>query len=679
MNLEAANTNTKTLRKHNYNLQQLLTSTFTICTPGSEFRPRHQLQKIFQLHPLWIHATQYLSTGAKLHLKHEPDDQQKQKENEALIQLNNHKKAKLLPHIIQASISADVSYGFAFPILINDINNIPGAMVCPLGIAEQYTLKEDGSRVAKNRLTHDQTFEALDESESVNYLIDKQTYPELIYGFCMRRLLYQILSIRTHYPGEAILLSKFDIKLAFRRISYTGDSAFRCISVFENIAYVQLRMTFGGANCPPTWCAISELMSDLANDILSTTDWDCSKLKWPHQQLVVPPSQNITADRPFAPSLDTLYLPNPRPWGSTDVFVDDIIVAVLNRPDYVSRASAAVPLAVDIISRPYNEHDLPKREHMLALAKLQAEGSLRETQTILGWYIDTRDLTIRLPETKYLAWVTDINDMIQKSKTKYKTLESLLGRLPVVHCSNIIPLGRFYLGTLRRHLVGSKWRTIKLLQRETETLMVWKTILLKASKGININLIVYRRPTNISINDACLTGMGGFSVRFGIAWRTYFPEIQHTSINTIKFIAAIVGVWLEIKHTKDKHASIMAITDNSSAVGWLHSSSFDPDKHPIANTAACKLADLIINNDVQLSYTHNIYPEIKTNWPMPFHDNTIYQTLHSQSLLSSNTPTRFLIIFEYAACRTTSTPGSPGFYIQIHSPGQKNRVRQPKG
>jgi hypothetical protein len=91
-------------------------------------------------------------------------------------------------------------------------------MVCPLGIALQTTLAPDGRKIDKNRLTHDQTFTVLKGSESVNNLIIKEEYPTLIYGHCLQRIIAQIMSLRHHYPGQPILLAKFDIKSAFRRI-----------------------------------------------------------------------------------------------------------------------------------------------------------------------------------------------------------------------------------------------------------------------------------------------------------------------------------------------------------------------------------------------------------------------------------------------------------------------------
>jgi hypothetical protein len=232
------------------------------------------LNPIFVFHSLWRFARSALTHGAELKFTHSPDDEQRMKENTALITFNNHKKANEHFDIVKDSIETDVSHGFAAPILVSEINKLPGAMVCPLGIAQQTTISHDCQRVPKNRLTHDQTFPALELSDSVNTIIDIQAYPELVYGFCLKRIIYQIIALRHHHPKSRILIAKYDIKQAFRRVHYSGSAAYKCIAVFDNLAYLQLRMTFGGSNCPTTWCSISELIADLSNDILDCSEWD---------------------------------------------------------------------------------------------------------------------------------------------------------------------------------------------------------------------------------------------------------------------------------------------------------------------------------------------------------------------------------------------------------------------
>jgi hypothetical protein len=189
MSKEAAAYNSNIIRENNFNIHKIISSTLTNCTPGIEFREPELLQLIFHRHELWEFTKTVLLQGADLYFQHEPSDQQRIDENNALIAFNNHQKAKLLPDIIHESIKTDVQYGFSVPVEIQTINQIPGAMVCPFGIAQQTTLSPDGSRIAKNRLTHDQTFSVLDNSESVNNILDQTAYPELVYGHCMRRIM----------------------------------------------------------------------------------------------------------------------------------------------------------------------------------------------------------------------------------------------------------------------------------------------------------------------------------------------------------------------------------------------------------------------------------------------------------------------------------------------------------
>jgi hypothetical protein len=150
--------NTHVLRNNNFDLDKIIKNSFSICTPGAEFRDVSTLHDLYNNHPLWTFASEILQHGAKIHLTHEPNNEQQITENTALINLRNHKKSKLLPDVIRKSITTDIEYGYALPIDINIINEIPGAMVCPLGVAEQSTLAANGSRIQKHRLTHDQTF-----------------------------------------------------------------------------------------------------------------------------------------------------------------------------------------------------------------------------------------------------------------------------------------------------------------------------------------------------------------------------------------------------------------------------------------------------------------------------------------------------------------------------------------
>ena len=86
---------------------------------------------------------------------------------------------------------------------------IPGAMVQPLGLVQQWTVTPDGERVIKYRLTQDLSFLADKKAAPmlINSRVNMNSYPEMIYGWCLPRILQYIVSLRIHNPSTPILIS----------------------------------------------------------------------------------------------------------------------------------------------------------------------------------------------------------------------------------------------------------------------------------------------------------------------------------------------------------------------------------------------------------------------------------------------------------------------------------------
>ena len=82
----------------------------------------------------------------------------------------------------------------------------------PLGLVQQWTVALDGERVIKYRLTQDLSFSTNKETAptSINAGVDMESYPEMIYGWCLPRLLHYIVSLRIHHPTLLIFISKYD-------------------------------------------------------------------------------------------------------------------------------------------------------------------------------------------------------------------------------------------------------------------------------------------------------------------------------------------------------------------------------------------------------------------------------------------------------------------------------------
>jgi hypothetical protein len=148
-------------------------------------------------------------------------------------------------------------------------------MVQPLGLAKQWTLDETGTRIPKYRLTQDLSFTCVKGNWglSINSRIDMSAYPEMIYGWCLSRIIHYIIALRLAFPDTPVLIAKYDYSNAYRRVAHSATAVEQTISMCNNLAYVYNRLTFGCSPNPPTWCNFSEIVTDLANKISQCNDW----------------------------------------------------------------------------------------------------------------------------------------------------------------------------------------------------------------------------------------------------------------------------------------------------------------------------------------------------------------------------------------------------------------------
>ena len=173
----------------------------------------------------------------------------------------------------------DVDYGFALPVPLTKLPKIPGICLAPVNIAPQNTIDEHGNIIAKDRLTHDQSFK-FGSGTSVNSRTKEESLLPCIFGQALRRHILQIVATRLKFPDANILAVKFDIKSAYRRMHIAFETALRSALQFEEeeIAVIMLRLTFGGKACPSEWGAASEIFCDLTNALLNDPSWDPEEL-----------------------------------------------------------------------------------------------------------------------------------------------------------------------------------------------------------------------------------------------------------------------------------------------------------------------------------------------------------------------------------------------------------------
>ena len=155
----------------------------------------------------------------------------------------------------------------------------------------------------------------------------REELPNLIYGFCLLRLLHHVHALCQASPHTSIIISKINVKSAYRRTTLEAMVTSICITKVDDYALLILRMAFGGTNRLCDWPnIINELVTDLCNDLLEYPYWDESEIFSPHISKLEEPIL-LSNDLPFGLALLLdVKIPLAR-HDKADDFIDDIITA----------------------------------------------------------------------------------------------------------------------------------------------------------------------------------------------------------------------------------------------------------------------------------------------------------------------------------------------------------------
>jgi hypothetical protein len=580
----------------------------TVLSYGSEFKPSHIIAPLLQLHHHWPKIKDIIDKGMSYPLR-DITEEERTADIKFMLARGNHKSAQLDSGeaALNKAFDKEVKYQWAIPIQPHCVKYIPGTSVTPLGVATQWSINAQNERIIKRQTTHDCTFPG-PSGQSCNNRVIKEFVDDCTYGHAFRRFLHGIHNIRRLHPNSIIWMNKTDMDAAYRCIHTNMSAAVTCITVVNDIAYLLTRVPFGATPAPAGFSLISDAAGDLAQDLASDPSWDPNSL---HSSFDLDfPRQQEPDNIPFGQA-DELAVNLPPRKIVTDNFIDDLFQACLDEDDNAERIKQAVPLILETLFRPLNNLDDCPRDTIINLTKHQAEGCLEERKVTLGWLIDSRRFRVLLTPDKAREWILDLTNTISKGSCTYKTLECIIGRLN--HTSVIIHIGRYFLTRLRYRLKvntppKSPHSPIKLARWDIDDLRLWKFMLTHLSTfGASINNICLSAPSAITYSDACEWGIGGFTSQ-GFAWRLEIPQHlqRRASINFLEFLGSIIAIETCIHfdtHTST-HPHILAFTDNSSALGWLFHSTFNPVLHKQHDKLARYLARLLFKKEATLHAEH---------------------------------------------------------------------------
>ena len=576
---------------------------------GSEFRDEATLSHLFARHPNWNRMIEILRHGSKWPLEPLDEDKRQADVAEALA-FGNHKGASLQPELLKKLVSKDVHYGYCLPLPLAKATKIPSILIAPMNIQKQNTINEYGQIAPKDRLTHDQSYK-WSSGTSVNSRVITEELLPCMFGACIRRIVNWTVSARRLFPNLPILASKIDYKSAFRRMHLNAETASQTCTMLPEFGLLLnwLRLSFGGKPCPYMWGVFSESICDLANAILFNDDWDPFDLLAPNQPLV-PPRTLLDDDIPFCAGAELIVEIPIDPRGSHDVYIDDVILLTVDIPgtDNAARGQSASLLAIDATARPNHPNEPIPRESMDARDKLFAEAGLTEIKMILGWEFDFHRLKISLPDNKFIAWTTDVNNLLDAGTTTAKELESTIGRLG--HLALVVPGVYHFLSRLRElQRSATHRRTIRFSDICRDDLLLMLRFLDVAKNGISMNLVAFRKPTHVYRSDSCPFGLGGYSDQ-GFAWRFEIPEELRfrASNNLLEYIASIITPWVDMLAGRlNRGDCALSMTDSSTSAGWLRKTNFreftgvdsDPIQASVRIDTARHHATLFLENGIK--------------------------------------------------------------------------------
>ena len=165
----------------------------------------------------------------------------------AALQYSNHSSIDQYTGYFVTKIVEDVRLGqaFIFPREMASCN--PGLRVSPVGVAVSAT---------KVRIIHDLTMAF--SNPGVNGDTNFESAPECKWGHVLRDIVWRVLFLRfTLAPRTHIMLSKMDVKDAFRQVAveWDGCTKFRC--AFGDFVVVDRRLVFGWRNSPGFCCLLA--------------------------------------------------------------------------------------------------------------------------------------------------------------------------------------------------------------------------------------------------------------------------------------------------------------------------------------------------------------------------------------------------------------------------------------
>jgi hypothetical protein len=500
-----------------------------------------------------------------------------------------HQSCKDHLEFIRTEMLDFVEKGYWMVLPYSLVRDHPQLRLSPLGVVPQ--------RERRPRLIVDYTFNGVNDDTV------KMMPPEAMqFGRTLERVLYAVHHANPHHGP--VYVAKTDMADGFYRVPLSTSGIPKLGVILprfpneEQLVAFPLVLPMGWVESPPAFCATTETVADLANNLHTRSHLS----KHPLEDVagtspkVVPQlsqcdpirSRSATDDSPPRPVLR----PFRRPVALHDVYVDDFISLVQGSTPRRQRHMRGLLHSVDRVFRPVDAQDSPHRKHVPSIDKFnKGDGSLQTVKNVLGWILDTVRGTLELPPHRRQRLSDIFEEVKGKTRIAVSKWHKILGELRSMSLG--VPGSKGLFSTLQTALQFTEANRIRVTPEMHDQLADFELLANDlGSRPTSIAELVPDHPVAIGPHDASGKGMGGAwfpattdSNLSPLLWRAQFPDsITSDLVSDSNPTGSINNSQLELagniahqdvlaQHVDCSGRTIVPLGDNIAQVAWQHKGS----------------------------------------------------------------------------------------------------------
>ena len=279
----------------------------------------------------------------------------------------------------------------------------------------------------------------------------------------------------------------------------------------EPMVTIPLSLHMGWKNSPPLFCTATETVADLANKALRTHQPSKQHQLDNRVEAIEPtPAPLITQEHAELTRDPYLRQPNAKLLAYVDVFVENFLGLAQGPRHRRRHVRRTLFHALDKVFRPLNGQDAKQLKEVLILKKLDAgDCSWSTCQTMLGWIVDSINMTIALPPN-HVARLKEIVHSITRTQQRFGVdkWHRILGELRSMALA--LPRARGLFSQMQEALFHVKVKRVTLSAGVHEDLDNFKWLANDVAKRpTEIYELVPLRPTVDGYHDASGYMCGG--------------------------------------------------------------------------------------------------------------------------------------------------------------------------